>query len=115
MYPNASEKEWKTKNNEERLLNVCRLRNPEFDVNVDESDDNDDEKQFLAQCNTVLEQPLLYQAYEFIRQSKGAGVSEPELGAHFGLGKISRRAVIKQLRKHLEFYVTSSGRQKMRK
>lgn len=115
MYPNATEREWKSKRNEERTLTICSLRDPTIDLDAVDSDDNNDEKQFLTECNTVLEQPLLYQAYNYIRESKEKGVSEPELGIYLGLGKISRRALLKQLAKQLEYYVASSGRQKVRR
>lgn len=114
-FPNAPEKEWKTKYDEERRLNVCRLKDPNASIDDDDKDENDEEKMFLNESNTVLERPLLCQVYDYIRESKEEGVSEPEVGARFGLGRIKRRGLLKQMMQHLDFYISSSGRQKMRK
>lgn len=48
MYPNATEKEWKTKNNAERSLHVLQLKDPnidpsEFYIQKDIATDNENE------------------------------------------------------------------------
>lgn len=48
MYPNATEKEWKTKNNAERSLHVLQLKDPnidpsEFYIQKEVASDNENE------------------------------------------------------------------------
>lgn len=120
IYPNAKESEWKLRNGEERSVHALSLRNPDINVNeiwkIIDEDDVEEREIFLDRTQEVIEIPLLVQVYDFIRSSKAEGVSEPDIGRHFGLGRLERRALVKAIKRtDVEQYVTNVGRQKIRK
>lgn len=121
LYPNASAKEWKTKKDGERSLHVLQLRNPNMDLNelwpAGDEDEHESTEGTWSETREVIEVPILTQIYQMIKESKEIGVSELEFGRAFALGRLSRRAMLKKIKKlaNVEFYVSSEGRQKTRR
>lgn len=69
---------------------------------------------YLSESHEVFEVPLLVQVYDYIRSSKETGVSEPDIGRHFGMSRLVRRSVVKEMKRcsKIERFVTNEGRQK---
>lgn len=119
IYPNATEKEWKIKNNHERTVRVVQLRNPNIEVYDmwprDNSDDDDEAANgFLDQSAVRLDDSLLRQALAAITAATIVGVSQAELGLQFGLTKLHARTVVRILTRlgSITSYVSDASRQR---
>lgn len=142
LYPEASESEWRLKNKEERTITALQLTNPDMEMSEiwPETDPDIIEEQnkgkylridnfgnfckfmcihcsslgYLSESHEVFEVPLLVQVYDYIRASGENGVSEPDIGAHFGMSRLVRRSVVKEIKRcaKIDRFVTNEGRQK---
>lgn len=140
LYPEASESEWRLKNKEERTITALQLTNPDMEMSEiwPETDPDVIEEHkgkcsriylaisaelcafipfllgYLSESHEVFEVPLLVQVYDYIRASGEDGVSEPDIGAHFGMSRLVRRSVVKEIKRcaKIDRFVTNEGRQK---
>lgn len=139
VFPNAPEHEWRLKNKEERTVVALQLTNPDMEMSeILPGNDTDALEEYKGECrhmlrirelqfisfrfplgylcesHEVFEVPLLVQVYDYIRSSKESGVSEPDIGRHFGMSRLVRRSVVKEMKRcaKLDRFLTNEGRQK---
>lgn len=103
VYPYAPRSEWRMrKRDEERVLRVLRLRDPNIDVNdlwprENIADDADDMTDTLDVGKQSLDVPLIKQAYDYIDKMKATGASVTEIGRYLGLSKLNARSIMRNL------------------
>lgn len=120
-YPEAKEKEFMLKNKAkgEKTLSTIKLIDPDFDAQtlwrVDDDDNQGDDKGFIDISNQKANKPLVYQVCEKIRESGKEGMSQNEIGNHFGLTRLNARAVLRKLQRTrgVKFYLQDVGRQRV--
>lgn len=120
LYPNATKKEYASKNGVEKTILAIRLIDPNLNIfqlyeNEEKDTSIDEEKEgFLDVSRQKLNTPLVYQVIQKITESGSRGVSQSELGKHFGLSKLNSRSVLRKvLRAGITTYMRDEGRQRI--
>lgn len=124
FYPNAPPEEYNFKSrNIEKTLNAVKLIQPDvvvYDIFSKDKDEELKEKEdsgFLDNKNELINVPLLKQAYDLIKDSKGEGLTQTELGNILGLSKLNSRSIIRNLErcKYIVSFSKDVGRQRVNK
>ncbi|KAL7031565.1 hypothetical protein ACKWTF_007059 [Chironomus riparius] len=120
LYPNATKKEYASKNGIEKTILAIRLIDPNLNIfqlyeNEEKDTSIDEEKEgFLDVSRQKLKIPLVYQVIQKITESGCRGISQSELGKYFGLSKLNSRAVLRKvLRTEITTYMRDEGRQRI--
>lgn len=119
VYPDAPPSQYNhRKKDEERVLRVFRLRDPNLDVRTmwthDVDDDNSDSEGLLDQTNVRLDISLKEQVYRLVEKSKQEGLSQKQVATKLGLTKLTSRGIIRVLERQGMFhkFMKDSGRQR---
>lgn len=118
-YPNATKEEYSLKNKSEKKINVVRLLDPNVDLakllNVE--NETSEGSGFLDTSNQYFNRPLVHQVYRKLEETGREGMSQHEIGNHFGLTKLSARSVLRKTQRTREvtFYMKDEGRQRVSK
>lgn len=124
LFPNATKQQYmmKRKSKEvERTLFVVNLVNPTIDIfklwHMEDETAEDEEHGFVNIANQTLNRPLIHQVCQKIADSGKEGMSQLELGQHFGLTKLNARSVLRkaQRTRNISFYMKDEGRQRISK
>lgn len=120
IYPNATDKEAKSQNGNEKMLKMIELIKP-YDQNEDD-DDNDKETSTLNETffnpkNFMIDRPLLSQVFNVIKSEGPKGISAQEIGRTMGIPKLEMRLLCRNLerREVVSTYMQDVGRQRVTK
>lgn len=120
MYPDAKRSQYKqTKKDEERVLKVFRLRDPNLDVHTmwtqDAEDDGSDNEGMIDQRYLRLDISLKEQVYRTVEDAKQNGITQKDIATKLGLSKLCVRALIR-IYERLDMFTTymkDQGRQRI--
>ncbi|XP_067134932.1 general transcription factor 3C polypeptide 1 [Centruroides vittatus] len=119
IYPNATDKEAKSQNGNEKILKIVELIKP-----YDQSEDDDNDKEtsnlnetFFNPKNFMIDRPLLSQVFNVIKSEGPKGISAQEIGRTMGIPKLEMRLLCRNLerREVVSTYMQDVGRQRVTK
>lgn len=120
MYPDALPAQYNhVKRDEERILRVFRLRDPNLDVRTmwthDGDDDGSDNEGFLDQSTLRLDISLKEQVYRVAEEAKEAGITQKDVAKALGLSKLNARVIVRILERQGIFakFMADKGRQRV--
>lgn len=121
VFPNSPEKNCINKNKSEKTVSAVKLIEPDIDIytlwNMEDDVTQEDHDGFLDISNQQFNRPLTFQVTQKIAESGKEGMSQHEIGQHFGLSRLNARSVLRKLQRegNISFFMKDEGRQRVSK